>query len=413
MEYRIGPLSIADWAIIAIDIWAIYDNVKLNLKTVQVQGLLMILAGVLLSVIFNACKPWFDVTEFLGTFIKLILYLFSLFILPDFFLKKRVDLYKIISIYIIVVSVAGVLQQTIVFVGGRESWPLYSFGSTLFGFPSEYTMFSSGKIMRSRTFYSEPGYMGVHLSMLYGLLLFTQKRLSKWLHILFISGAGSTISMSALGLVFFMYMIYFFRLKDRKNIFRTVMGLLVLAMGFVAIFNANGYFRSRIINFTRLKDSSAVVRTFGSLHFLLESPWYGVGPGNNRMFYSSLNLGETMWYTGSGEFFNVIVLAAVTMGYIGMVGLLMLEISAVRKNWKLFMVFLVAQCGWGMLYTTPVWVFMIMAYVVTSADYVSARRYKKCVVRVRPVGVERIGFRAYRHVQKFGTVDFTNQNEYF
>lgn len=379
MQYKIGLISIADYAIIAIDIWAIFDNVKIRLKPTQAKGLLLILIGVFLSTVFNGYKPWFDVIEFSGSFVKLVLYLFSLLILPDFFLKKRIDVCRLISIYIIVVSVVGVLQQVIVFLWGRESWPLYSFGSTLFGFPSEYTMFASGNIMRSRAFYSEPGYMGVHLSMLYSLLLFAKKRLSKGIHMFFIIGVGSTISLSALSLVFFIYAIYFLRLSNVKSFFRTAFGLFVLIMGFVVVFNANGYFRSRIINFMHFKDNSAVVRTFGSVHFLLESPWYGVGVGNNRMFYNSLDLGESMWYAGGGEFFNVIVLAAVTMGYIGMVGVIVLEISAVRRNWKLLIVFLLAQCGWGLLYSTPVWIFMIMAYVVTSANYTSVRRCRKVV----------------------------------
>lgn len=377
INWKISILSIADWAIMVLDGIALIQGYRFQTNSQKRTAGILLVTGVALSFAVNFDKSYFDVTEFLQSVIKLAVYIFSMGLLPGFLKNKRTDIAHIISCYIILTAACAVYQHIIVFFWGRGSWPLYSLGSHFFGWPSEGSMFDSGGIMRARTFYMEPGPMAIHISMLFAILLFTQRKISIRLHLAYIVCMLSTISISGFVTAFSIYLIYFADFRNRKHIFRFFCGGIVLAGIACIICAGSSYIRNRIIRLIHLEDYSSVLRTFGTFHALTDAPWYGVGVGNHANYFRPF--GQTVWYNGTGDLYNTIILAAVTMGYIGMAGFLMYQYVLLKKRLRLFFAFLITQCGWGYLFTTPGWTFLILSSVLicySDREIQPVRKYK-------------------------------------
>ncbi len=374
IQYKIAVFSISDLALITLDFLALKNTWRFWTNKYKRRGAWLMIAGVALSFAMNFTSSWFSMGEFLGSVSKLCLYMVTLSILPQFLSKKRIDAAKEIDLYLKIVAVCAVLQIVIAAVLGRESWPLYSFGSIWFGFPSEKSMFAYQQMMRARVFYSEPGFMAVHITVLYIALLFTQKKLGKLTHLAYLIITLASFSLTGFFLMIAVYGIYFFDIKRRKAILRGIIAFGTIAVVAILLFNKNDYIHTRVSNLMRLQDHSGVVRTIGTFHFLTESPWYGTGVGNGSTFYKSLNIGDSIWYAGGGEFYNVIVVAAITMGYLGMLGLLIYQYSFMRFSKKLYLAFLATQFGWGALYMPPNWVVLLYVYLMMDMKEGPAQR---------------------------------------
>lgn len=156
-----------------------------------------------------------------------------------------------------------------------------------------------------------------------------------------------------------------------------LMGVCFAVLGLLA---TNEYLNKRLINLMSLSDHSGVVRTIGGFHFLSEIPWYGCGVGNNVNFYKSLNAlnNEHLWYSGSGEFYNVILVAIITMGYLGAIGLVMFEFNILKDNKKVFTSLLLTHFGWGQLFSAPIWIFLIYYLILFQKDNKSIITIRGC-----------------------------------
>lgn len=362
INWKISLLSIADWALITLDVIAIIKGYRFRTDSKKIVAGMFLIAGALLSFVANIFKSYFVIYEFIQSGTKLFVYIFSIGILPQFIKEREIDVADIIKKYIYLVCICALFQHIVVYLLGRESWPLYSLGSEFFGYVSESSLFDSGGIMRARTFYMEPGPMAVHISMLFSILLFTQKKLPIKLHVIYIICVASTISLSALITAFFIYALYFFNIKNQKNVLRLIFGWSALIILICAVYLNNEYIRNRIIRVMQMQDYSSVLRTFGTLHALIDAPWYGVGIGNNANYFK--RFGKTMWYNGTGEFYNVIIIAAITIGYLGMIGILLYQYYYLRHRLKLLFAFMITQCGWGYLFSTPGWTFLVLSSVL-------------------------------------------------
>lgn len=331
----------------------------------------MILICSVLSFLLNFNKAYFVKLDFLTSFTKFLFYLILIQIIPKLMSKKKIKLLKVIEVYLWIAVIGALIQIIIVSIFGRSSWPLFSLGSQWFGLTNDGTMFVNTGMMRARSFYSEPAHFAVHISMLYSLLLFTNKYKSKRLtHILYIIGILSANSMSGWVILMGIYVIYFINFNNIKKMRMALGAGIVGIFALSALIMFNGYFRGRFLNLFALKDHSGVVRTVGGFHFLEYVPFYGVGIGNHANYYHSLTGLSTLWFSGSGEFYNVILLSIISIGYVGTVFLLLYQYSIFKKNKKLFLVFILTCFGWGKLWTVPVWSFLLMYKYISEDKYI-------------------------------------------
>ncbi len=382
INYKIWLLSIADWALLALNAIALAAGARFWSSPVKKAAGMLMAAGLFLSLAANFWKPYFSMGQFFQSSVKLLIYIFSIGILPGFLKEKRIGLAGVLKHYIYLTCFSALFQHAAVRLFGRESWPLYSMGSIFFGYMTDTSMFASGGIMRARTFYMEPGPMAVHISMLFALLLFTEKKIPVRLHIAYLFCAVSTLSFSAIATVCCVYAAYFVELKYRKHVLRLAAGSMALLVFLAVLYCSSDYIQNRVMRMVRMEDYSAVLRTFGTFHALLDAPWYGVGAGNHAAYF--MRFGKTEWYNGTGEFYNVIILSALTMGYLGMAGLLLYQYYFLKQRPKLLFVFLVTQGGWGYLFSTPVWVFLILGSVLIS--YADSGIKPLCWKKIRGTG---------------------------
>lgn len=357
-DYKIGVLSIADWALLLLLCKAILSSPICYIKESTRIPLVIMVGACVGSIVFNVTKSYFSYIEYAESLIKLIVYIAGIIILPSYLSKKNVNVINILKISLVVSVLGGVSQFACVKALGRESWPLYSLAGNYFGLTSEQSMFTNTGMMRARSLWSEPANFAIFISLLFILLLYLEM-LNIGYHILYLLGIVLANSMSGYGICILIYFIYFLNLKNIKKCKKMIgMG----AVGIIAILVvilSNDYVRFRLVTLMQLKDHSGVVRTVGGFYFLHYIPWYGVGLGNNVLYYNTLTNLSTVWFSGSGEFYNNILVAIITMGYLGTIGFLWYEYEILKNNKKVFWSLLITHFGWGKLYTSPIWVFII------------------------------------------------------
>lgn len=360
-DYNVGMISIADWALLILLGKALLYHPAIKINRIEKQGLLFLVIGVCCSTLFNLTKEYFSVSELCVSLVKLIFYLVCVVTIPDYIRVQKIKAINIVEKVLVISVIGGISQYILVALFGRDSWPLYSLAGHWFGLKNNHTMFNNLGMMRARSFWFEPSYFANQISLLFILLLFIKKKkLKKAMHGFYITGILCANSISGYVIMLAVYSIYFINLKNRKQRWNTIFAFLGLTLAAGVTFMANSYIRGRVLRLLQLKDNSGVVRTIGGFHFLTEIPWYGVGIGNHASYYKSLLLPDSIWYMESGEFFNVLLLAIITMGYLGMIGLLIFQYGALEKHKKIFWAFMVTFFGWGKLYTTPIWTFLII-----------------------------------------------------
>lgn len=361
IDYRIAFLSIADVALIVLIVRAMLIRIKLKCSRNELILIGLMLINILISTMLNMGKEYFLITDFLVALVKMVFYIVGGLYIPDYLTKKKVKVLSILEKYFLVAGVGGILQQIIVLICGRESWPLFSLGSQFFGLTSDTTMFVNTGLMRSRSFYSEPAHYAVHMSMLYALFLFNEKyRKKMWLHLIYILAVVSANAMSGYAVMVMIYVIYFLNFKKVKKVIKMLSGILLGIVGGGAVWLTNDYIRKRMMDFFVLKDHSGIVRTIGGFFFLEYIPFWGVGLGNHSNYYFSLEINDTMWFSGSGEFYNNILLAIITMGYVGGVLFIAYQYVILKNHKKLFFALMVTHAGWGKLLTAPIWIFLLL-----------------------------------------------------
>ena len=378
-DYTIGPLSISDYALVLLMIKSIRWSPTICIKKKERLLLIIMLVGVLLSLCLNITKSYFVFSDFITSVGKLLLYIFALFLVPHYLATCDFDYIKHLKRIMAIATMGGIFQRLIVLFFGRESWPLYSLGGHWFGLITENTMFNNQGMMRSRSFWSEPAHFAIFISLVFILLLFDKKeKLSKIFYVVYIIGMICANSVAGYGIMIAIFSIYIVKFKRRKDIIKTICTGIGFFIALILLIGMNDYLRGRLVNLLSMKDHSGVVRTVGGFHILEYLPWYGAGIGNHANFYKSLGEMSDIWFSGSGEFYNVILIAIVTIGYIGALGFVMLQYKILENDKKIFLCLMVTHFGWGKLYTTPVWVFLIVYIILNEKEYVEEKANDKC-----------------------------------
>lgn len=366
-DYTIGPLSISDYALLILIIKGLIYKPVITFPYNERAPIFILLIGVITSLVFNIDKSFFIMSDFVLSGGKLAIYILAIYIVPQYLVYCNVDYIKLLKRFLTVASVGGAIQIILVSAFGRSSWPLYSLGGHWFGLETETTMFNNMGMMRSRSFWSEPAHFAIFISLIFILLLFNQKsRLEKKYYVFYVVGMICANSVSGYGIMVAIFALYIVNFQNLGNVVKAIGAGVTAIIALAVLINANDYLRSRLINLFDMKDHSGVVRTVGGFHILEYLPWYGTGVGNHANFYKSLSNMSELWFSGSGEFYNVILVAIITIGYIGAIGFILFQYQIMKTDKKMFIAFMVTHFGWGKLYTTPIWVFLIIYIVLKN-----------------------------------------------
>lgn len=373
-DYTIGPLSISDYALILLLFKGFRYKPTIRITKRECVPLALMLLGVFLSLILNITKQYFVVSDFVVSTGKFAIYILAIYLVPQYLAVCNIDYIRCLKNFLIIASLGGVLQRLIVLVAGRASWPAYSLGGHWFGLLTETTMFNNAGMMRSRSFWSEPAHFAIVISLIFILLLFNQReKLSKEYYVFYIVGMVCANSVSGYGIMAAIFAIYIVKFKNRRDLMKAIGAGIVFIGALAVLLNENDYLRGRLINLLNMKDHSGIVRTVGGFHILGYIPWYGTGVGNHANFYKTLGEMNSFWFSGSGEFYNVILLAIVTMGYIGALGFILFQYEILKTDMRIFLCLMVTHFGWGKLYTTPIWVFLII-YIILKEKFMWRRK---------------------------------------
>lgn len=369
-DYRIGMLSIADYAIFFLIVFS-FRKENFYIRKYDLLFLVIILVSNVVSMMLNFDKSYFSMYEYSTSLLKLLFYMIGVTIIPRLLIKQEIDLIKI-SRAIFVLSVVGALIQVLVVkIFGLESWPLYSLGSHWFELNAFDTMTVVGRLdmIRPRSFFSEPAAFTVALSLVFLILIYydNNKRYQRAYIVIYLIGIFLTQSVSGIGIAVFIVAIYFISVENVEKA-RRMLGMGTIGIvSLILVLSRSGYVLGRVRNLIDMKDRSGTVRLFGGFKFLENIPWYGVGIGNQKEFYFSLLglNGDSVYYGGSGEFYNIIVVAIISFGYIGAIALLGFFYYRVQ-NKKIFISLVAIFFATGRLFTPTFFVFVIFCDVLNK-----------------------------------------------
>lgn len=367
-DYRIGMFSIADLSIIVLIILS-FRKENLLMRKYDLFFFVIILVSSVVGMTLNFEKEYFSMYEFCTSLLKLLFYLVGVTTIPRLLIKKEIDVLKICRCFFFVAVIGELIQVIIVKIFGFDSWPLYSLGSHLFGLKTFDTMVVVGRpdMIRPRSFFSEPATFTVALSLVFLILLyFDENKKNRTIDIvIYLIGSFLTQSVSGIGIAVFVVAVYLINIKVIKKARRMIgIGAVGIA-AVILLLSKSGYVSSRIHNVVDMKDRSGTVRLFGGFKFLEYVPWYGAGIGNQKEFYFSLfgANGDPVFYGGSGEFYNIIVVAIISFGYIGAIALLGFFYYRV-KNKKIFVSLIAVFFATGRLFTPTFFVFVMFCDVL-------------------------------------------------
>ncbi len=368
IDYRVAMLTVSDVAIILFLI-KIFLSKRNNIATEKanliIGGLILLIALIPFGLYLG--DKWFDVSGFVLSWGKFLIYMLAVIMISDYILVEGIDYRKLLKIFMYLIIFGAFFQWLIVIVLGPDSWPLYSLGSGLFGINYNNMVTVSG-LFRARSFYSEPAHYSVHLSMVFCLLFFASKRqVSKVDHLLYILGVVLSLSISGVFLMLMTYCILNIEFI-KKNITIAASFMVIAVIAVIIILSTDNYVGMRIKNTLSLKDSSGVVRTVGGFMFLEYVPFTGVGIGNVESFYNSLDLPPSMWFSGNGNFYNNILLSIICLGYIGTFLWLTYQWILLKDNILIFWILIISHFAWGKFNVSVVWVFLIFGTVISRLN---------------------------------------------
>lgn len=367
IDYRVSVLSISDIAVMVFLLKIVLLRRNINVKKITIITVLLFAVTAFIPYCLYMDKDWFEISSYFFSYGKLMFYLFSVIIISDYIQMKCIDCQKILQAFMYLIVIGAFIQWLIVLIFGGNSWPLYSLGSEFFGIGYN-NMFTVKGNFRARSFYSEPAHYSVHLSMVFTLMYFASgRKMNIRNHLVYI--IGTILSLSVSGVVV-MVMVYSFLNIEmiKKNINIAVTFVIGVGITVLTILTTDNYIGNRLKNTFRLVDSSGVVRTIGGFKFLKYVPFTGVGIGNVESFYNSLNLAPTIWFSSSGNFYNNILLAIISIGYIGAIIWLVYQWILLKDNIIIFLILMITHFAWGKFNVSVVWVFLMFGTVISKLN---------------------------------------------
>lgn len=179
-DYSIGLFSLADFALIILVFSALQSMLNIQFIKKTSVSVSLILIGSTGGFFLNGFKDYFSIAEYLASFVKLIFYMMAVLLIPDYLIARRVDVIKILRIFMYTAVTGAVIQLIIIRLFGVESWPIYSLGSNWFGLNSPDTMFVNNGMIRARSLYSEPAAFTVGITLVFLLLLYKGSEQFLW-----------------------------------------------------------------------------------------------------------------------------------------------------------------------------------------------------------------------------------------
>lgn len=367
-DYLFNGISISIFTYTALFIFYLFKDPKIY-KTNSNLFLFLFIFFNLLSLV-NIFETYFEFSNFLLPFLKLLILIFGFMIFSYNLMQKDVILIdKFIKYSILILTFLGFYQLIVHYF--FPSLP-YSLSISFLESRGYSSMISYGGQFRIKSIFSEPAHFAIYLNMLYFFILNYNIKFNYKNHFFVNFIIFITLSMSGLILLFVNHSIKLIqKYKIEKKVLLIILFLLVIS---IIYFNVD-YVNNRINNIVSLKEGSGSVRLLGGWELAKYTDMLGIGLGNIESFVSELiNNNVQLNYTKqSGSIHNSLSVVLITSGYLGLITFLLFLFSLYKNKINLLFV-LALMFSWGRFNTAPFWFFLVLVFVYENQDFFSKKK---------------------------------------
>jgi hypothetical protein len=329
---NIGPFEVALIPHIVLIIRGLLrktKNLSINKKNIP---LILFLLITLIPLVINITTPYFDASEFLLSYLKLLSYTLSFLIGSEILFSDIEKLKKTMKISLLLISLFGIYQYIVHLTG--VSLP-YNYSNA---------MVSYG-IFRINSIFAEPS-LFLFVVVQYFFLVLNDVKFNTTENLIICISVVLTFSLTVYGL--FLMSFFIIRFINNKNVVKVFTTVVVVFSIMMIAYISIPLIQNHINNLISFKPSSATNRMFGGFLYSFTSPIEGIGLGNFKTYYQNSFSNIFREYTINGEVNNIFSTIRLSSG---LMGFFVFLIFLFNKYWKhsrkFLMIFLFSFLAWG------------------------------------------------------------------
>lgn len=331
----------------------ISGNYHIRLK--QIKWILLILGVIIVNLLLNNFNnDQFVLKVGIAGLIKVFFYVMVNMGLYNYITEYELEdnLLKMINIIAVIICVIG-LYITIA---------LYSDGVLPYEFFWKYTRtdflsYNYNNLIRTRSLFSEPSYLGYYLNIIIGLNLFNKKSdgISSWVTLFLTMMVILTFSYSSIAVLFLIYILYFFNLNKMKGFewTKTLWIYIVSLLAILLIFKNVVYetIIQRTIDILNGKDFSAIFRIVKSWDYV-----------NTEHVFMGNGMGHTP------EIWNIYAYVLSDLGLIAFILFCLFSLYLILKDYKMGILFVVLNFQKGGYLSSAFWIYLLLLFIYMNLN---------------------------------------------
>lgn len=356
-DWTYSIFSFGEFIIIPLSIILFFRTLSIW-KFEYIPWLLGIIFLLLWNIVSNSIwNETFNIKAGIAGAIKIAFFVLFVLTAFDFFKKSHLKKYLLLSLNVstVIVLIIGVYIMVALYAQINLPYEFFwEFGRT--DYQSYFFRGPSG-LVRMRSIFNEPAHLGYFFNVILGLNLFSSIKIKKkWIfNLLLVVGLVATFSYSALGIMIFQFLLFFFmKVKFKKSSIKNYRLLVAILILFIVMF----FFRDilyetiylRTLDIIAGRDQSFIERVAGSWQYI-----------SSDKIINGNGIGNT------GIIFNNYAYILSDFGVIGFLFFLLINAILLFRSPELGMIYILLNFQRGG-YLGPAFWILLMLFLVFSAN---------------------------------------------
>lgn len=360
MQYLYYLFPLFDWSIFNITFSEIslllitivgfikYRKIKVY-KNKSYIYLIVLIIFTLVSCMLNINKDYFEMKEYILSFMRLLFLTISTAIIPWYISKDKKRILKVFENSIVILCVLGLFQLIIFKINGQTIELIPKQFNIRYG-PN--SMLTSGGNIRMTSVFAEPAHFTSCIILYYAILKLSKYKIKKITKVLIYITILLGLSVAGIALLITVEVLSILSLNNIIKLPIIIIIALSILIPVGSITPKENLWTKRVTSVINLEDQSTQVRLIGPFEYLKLSPIYGIGLGNTesfRDFYSS----EFKYAYRTIN--NTYIAAYVSFGIVGLIAFIIFQKMVFNKNNKLMLFIFIFSWSSGYLLMTTLW----------------------------------------------------------
>lgn len=350
ITYYIGFLTVADISIFFLMILGLLKIKGFYFNRYDILYFLFLMSLFIPGIIYYN-HDFFNFSDFIFSYLKILFYSFALLILPKYFLGN-IERFNKILLNIITIIFSFGLVQFLTYSSPIGHYFNFNPSAITYGF------------FRVTSFFNEPSILFFPI-IIYYYLVISKVEMKKIHHLLVIIVTILSFSMTVYGV----YLAGLIVLYNKKSMTKKVTVVSIVLILSIVSFVSVPLIQSHVLNLINMEPSSSTTRLLGGFEYAMNSPFFGVGLGNIESYYLENNsmLGLTL-LTERGTVNNILAVIKIFSGYIGLICFISYLFLKYKYNNTFLHILFVSFFAWGNFNTAAFFFLLILLEVLRLSE---------------------------------------------